>query len=49
MIATGNVGCAVQIGLRAHTPVVHVVELLDWATGGPAPAFLSDLEPMRSA
>ncbi len=49
VIATGNVGCAVQIGLRASAPVVHVVELLDWATGGPAPASLSHLEPNRSA
>ncbi|MCW4462752.1 glycolate oxidase subunit GlcF [Sphingomonas sp. BT-65] len=38
VIATGNVGCAMQIGQRSGTPVVHVIELLDWATGGPAPA-----------
>jgi glycolate oxidase iron-sulfur subunit len=37
VIATGNIGCAVQIGLRAKVPVVHTVELLDWASGGPAP------------
>jgi len=37
VIAAGNVGCAVQIGRRMETPVVHVVELLDWATGGPRP------------
>jgi glycolate oxidase iron-sulfur subunit len=37
VIATGNIGCAVQIGQRAAIPVVHTVELLDWATGGPAP------------
>jgi glycolate oxidase iron-sulfur subunit len=40
VIATGNIGCAVQIGLRAGAPVVHTVELLDWATGGPEPAAL---------
>ncbi|MBI1360191.1 MAG: glycolate oxidase subunit GlcF [Alphaproteobacteria bacterium] len=40
VIATGNIGCAVHIGARSHVPVVHVVELLDWATGGPAPAAL---------
>lgn len=41
VIATGNIGCATQ--MRAHTgiPVVHTVELLDWATGGPAPTALS--------
>jgi glycolate oxidase iron-sulfur subunit len=40
VIATGNIGCAVQIGVRTSTPVVHTVELLDWASGGPAPAAL---------
>jgi glycolate oxidase iron-sulfur subunit len=44
VIATGNIGCAVQIGRRAGVPVVHTVELLDWATGGPAPAALSHLK-----
>ncbi|MCW8916305.1 MAG: glycolate oxidase subunit GlcF [Magnetovibrio sp.] len=37
VIATGNIGCLVQIGEYAGTPVVHSVELLDWATGGPSP------------
>ncbi|WP_343521556.1 glycolate oxidase subunit GlcF [Sphingomonas sp.] len=41
VIATGNVGCAMQIGQRSGTPVVHMIELLDWATGGPAPAALA--------
>jgi glycolate oxidase iron-sulfur subunit len=41
VIATGNIGCAMQIGQRASVPVVHTVELLDWATGGPAPQALS--------
>jgi glycolate oxidase iron-sulfur subunit len=40
VIATGNVGCAVQIGARTGTPVVHTVELLDWAMGGAKPAAL---------
>jgi glycolate oxidase iron-sulfur subunit len=38
VIATGNVGCAMQIARFGDTPVVHTIELLDWATGGPAPA-----------
>ncbi len=42
VIATGNIGCATQIGIRTQTPVVHTIELLDWATGGPAPAALAD-------
>lgn len=40
MIATGNIGCATQIGVRTQTPVVHTVELLDWACGGPVPKAL---------
>ena len=40
VIATGNIGCATQIGVRAKTPVVHTVELLDWAHGGPVPKAL---------
>ena len=47
VIAAGNIGCAVQIGQRAAAPVVHTVELLDWATGGPAPAALSHLAQTR--
>ena len=40
VIATGNVGCASQIARFAGMPVVHTVELLDWATGGPKPAAI---------
>jgi glycolate oxidase iron-sulfur subunit len=40
VIVTGNIGCAVQIGARAGAPVVHIAELLDWATGGPRPLVL---------
>lgn len=39
-IAAGNIGCMVQIGSGTEVPVVHTVELLDWATGGPAPGAL---------
>ena len=37
IIAAGNIGCIAQIGSAARVPVVHTVELLDWATGGPKP------------
>ncbi len=37
VIAAGNIGCMIQIGSGADVPVVHTVELLDWATGGPRP------------
>jgi glycolate oxidase iron-sulfur subunit len=40
VIALGNVGCAMQIARRTDVPVVHLVELLDWAGGGPAPQSL---------
>ncbi|MBL6427096.1 MAG: glycolate oxidase subunit GlcF [Maritimibacter sp.] len=37
VITAGNIGCMIQIGSGADVPVVHTVELLDWATGGPRP------------
>lgn len=40
VIAAGNVGCMTQIASGTGTPVVHTVELLDWATGGPHPTGL---------
>ncbi|HYD99229.1 MAG TPA: heterodisulfide reductase-related iron-sulfur binding cluster, partial [Alphaproteobacteria bacterium] len=42
IIATGNIGCMTQIGGGTAVPVIHTVELLDWATGGPRPAGLPD-------
>ncbi|MEA2954070.1 MAG: glycolate oxidase iron-sulfur subunit, partial [Alphaproteobacteria bacterium] len=44
MIAAGNIGCMVQIGSIRKAdgtplPVVHTIELLDWATGGPRPGL----------
>ncbi|MGI3209940.1 glycolate oxidase subunit GlcF [Roseovarius tibetensis] len=42
VIAAGNIGCMMQIGSGIGVPVVHTVELLDWATGGPKPPALSD-------
>ena len=40
IVAAGNVGCITQIAGGTALPVVHTVELLDWASGGPAPAGL---------
>jgi glycolate oxidase iron-sulfur subunit len=42
VVASGNVGCAVQIERYLGLPVVHSVQLLDWATGGPVPDALVD-------
>lgn len=39
-IATGNIGCMTQIATGTDLPIVHTVELLDWATGGPMPVRL---------
>lgn len=39
-ISAGNIGCLAQIGSKAEAPVVHTIELLDWASGGPKPAAL---------
>jgi glycolate oxidase iron-sulfur subunit len=40
LVATGNIGCITQLSGDAPLPVVHIVELLDWATGGPIPRGL---------
>jgi glycolate dehydrogenase iron-sulfur subunit len=40
IVATGNMGCIVQLQRYLDRPVVHTVELLDWATGGPCPPGL---------
>ena len=37
IVAAGNIGCMEQIAGGVKVPVVHTVELLDWATGGPRP------------
>ena len=51
IIAAGNIGCMIQIGSGTDVPVVHTVELLDWATGGPVPPALSQtgMAPSASA
>jgi glycolate oxidase iron-sulfur subunit len=44
IIAAGNIGCMMQIGSASGIPIVHTVELLDWATGGPRPPALDRVE-----
>tara|TARA_B110000879_G_scaffold2087_2_gene2899 strand:+ start:19954 stop:21276 length:1323 start_codon:yes stop_codon:yes gene_type:complete len=44
IIAAGNIGCMMQIGSASDIPIVHTVELLDWATGGPRPPALDRSE-----
>ena len=43
IVAAGNIGCIAQIARGVAYPVVHTVELLDWAHGGPVPPGLEDL------
>ncbi len=40
VVAAGNIGCIKQLARAAGMPVVHPVELIDWATGGPKPSVL---------
>jgi glycolate oxidase iron-sulfur subunit len=41
LVATGNIGCLQQLAGAIEVPIVHTVELLDWANGGPMPAELA--------
>ena len=43
-VAAGNLGCLAQLGRFTGRPMLHTVELLDWATGGPLPAALRDVD-----
>ena len=49
VIAAGNIGCMMQIGSGTGLPVLHTVELLDWATGGPRPRALGDAKTLIRA
>jgi glycolate oxidase iron-sulfur subunit len=49
VVAAGNVGCMSQLKAGTATPVVHTVELLDWATGGPPPPALAGLSSPPSS
>jgi glycolate oxidase iron-sulfur subunit len=40
IVATGNIGCMTQLSHYLGRPIVHTVELVDWATGGPKPPAL---------
>jgi glycolate oxidase iron-sulfur subunit len=44
VIATSNLGCMMQIAQETAIPIVHLVELIDWVTGGPPPARLRALD-----
>ena len=40
-IASTNIGCMEHLARASQTPIVHNVELLDWASGGPRPQSLA--------
>jgi glycolate oxidase iron-sulfur subunit len=56
IVAAGNIGCITQLALGATMPIVHTIELLDWAYGGPVPeglerfhSFVTDVpQPART-
>jgi glycolate oxidase iron-sulfur subunit len=47
VIATGNIGCMTHLAPATALPVVHTVELLDWAHGGPVPDSLKHVRGPR--
>ena len=48
VIAAGNIGCITQIASGTAIPVVHAVELIDWATGGPVPDAIAGTFQFRT-
>jgi glycolate oxidase iron-sulfur subunit len=42
VIAAGNLGCMTQLQGGLDAPIVHTIELLDWAYGGPKPLKLEE-------
>lgn len=43
VVAAGNIGCITQLSPALDVPIVHSIELLDWAYGGPVPSGLDGL------
>ncbi len=48
IIATGNIGCITQIASAASMPILHTVQLLDWAYGGAEPDAIGRLNKKRA-
>jgi glycolate oxidase iron-sulfur subunit len=47
VIATANIGCLHHLSGPDAPPIVHFAELIDWAEGGAAPAFLETAAQAR--
>ena len=45
IVASGNIGCMTQLQAALNAPILHTVQLLDWATGGPEPRSLAGIRP----
>jgi glycolate oxidase iron-sulfur subunit len=41
VIVSANIGCMTQLAGGTKAPLVHTVEMVDWATGGPVPQALA--------
>src|SRR5690606_6559934 len=48
LVAAGNIGCITQLATGMDIPIVHTIELLDWAYGGPVPRGLERFESLVS-
>jgi glycolate oxidase iron-sulfur subunit len=48
LVATGNIGCITQISSATAMPVIHTIELLNWAYGGIMPAELARIAGTKS-
>ena len=44
VVASGNLGCMLQLRQYSSLPFVHTVQLLDWASGGPEPDAIHKLK-----
>ena len=44
IIAAGTIGCINHMSRKSNIPIVHTIELLNWAYGGDCPAELKHLE-----
>ena len=44
IIAAGNIGCINHMAAKSKKPIVHTIELLNWAYGGDCPPELQHLE-----
>lgn len=42
VVASGNLGCMLQLRQYSHVPLIHTVQLLDWVSGGPEPRAIKN-------